>query len=718
MAHIGGCVFNASTDYYQGAPAPAQQLLGDMACAATITPATLPPNNSAQWATFQSEGGDDSDPDNNSLYGIGIRNNGGVIVWSYFHEYGNGNNVRVDSTVLAVAGVQTTVIPNRDIVAKTIEFIINGVATAPVPYSQNPTGGVNGFFRIGRAFTAGQNILGTVSNAMIWNDKLSGEDKPKYHNIIENGLFYQGETLQDISPAALVSHYPVTGEDIEIDLMGAANLTKNGTPTPVAFSTGTKSPDLGPTTRQGYAWGGTSHFLSDTVALYERDDDASWTLLQSNTAPFAGLSGTPDHIGDPCVDDTHLYAGISNYPSTASNHLVKHLKSDLGRVASVALAADRGTSAVAIDIPNSLLYVSSFISNRIGIYDTDLADVADIFITPYHDKIQGLFEKNGYLYALQDGGAVLIIDPDDGQVVHKCDFGGNWFEYEGWDVVGTDVRALINEGSSVDKVHILTNMPMAVAGGVTLSAADTTQSQLSDPATLAQHYALTALGSGQGQLSDIVGLVEHNLLAVQGSAQVQASEAVVVSENSVLPLSDSAQLQACDAVSLTENSLLLLADSSQNQAGDAAVVTEHQTGTLTMVDTAQLQASALVVLTQHHALVPVDSAQQPFSDTANLTENSLLSMVDSSQLQAGDAVAVTENSGSAAVAVLDTFQTQMSDPVLLFQHNILAALDSSQLQFSDPLLLSAFTFRAKLYVSGKIFSSGLRGQISPLKLNP
>ena len=457
MANIGGAVFNSSSDYYDGSPVSAQQITGDMAFAVTLTPSALPASDSTSWAFMQGADGETSDT--NILYGVGIRNNSGTSYWSYFHESGAGANHRVDSTVQVIgAGTQQTVVCLRDTTTKTVRFIVDGVDEGAFSYSTNPLDGSSTHMRVGKSWTAGQEWKGVISNLVVWSDILSVTDAQKYDNTITNDLIGGDQTINDISNSTLVSHYPITGSGTEIDLQGAVNLALQGSPTTVDFTNSFTSPDIA-TTRQGYTTNGTSHFLSDTVELTERD--GSWTLLQTNSSPFTGLSGSPSHIGDICTDGTYLYAGISDYPSTTSNHLVKYLTSDLSTDSGVSLGSTRGTSAVAIDTVNSKLYASSFVADTIDIYDADLTYESTINITPSHDAIQGLTYRHGYLYAMTHSSFLLIIDPLDGQIIHRHIMQGSYTEREGIDYSQNTLRHLIRETATVDKVHYYSDVPLA-----------------------------------------------------------------------------------------------------------------------------------------------------------------------------------------------------------------------------------------------------------------
>lgn len=468
--NIGGALFNSSGDKYAATSSPsAHSITGDLSLAATITPTALPSSNAADWAVFSLDSGETEAT--NALYGLGIRNNGGTSYWSYFHEYGSGNNKRVDSdVVVGGTGVRQTVVIVRDISAKTIKFIVDGVDEGDFGYSDNPTGGADTNFTIGKSASGGQEIQGTVDGVVLWDAALSVVDAQKYDAVYTGGLANLTSFVNDIDAANLVCYYQLTSESGANDLLGDATLGLTGTGVTVTpFTTDFTSPNLNPNAAQGYATDGTDHWIFDTDRFSRHDDDASWTELDANTSPFTGLVGSPDHLGDGCVDDTYVYAATSNYPLTTANNLVKYNKSDLSRHSSISLSAARGTSSVGINPSAGLLYVSNFTDSTIDIYTTDLVYQSTINITPYHDEIQGVTYKNGWLYCLDTHGVLLIVKPSDGTLVYRKDLGSD-IEYEGVDFTQDEFRYLSKVTGSEFTVKYLSDVP-ASAGGSTVSVA-------------------------------------------------------------------------------------------------------------------------------------------------------------------------------------------------------------------------------------------------------
>jgi len=474
-------VTNGSNQYYTAGVNAAQQIAGNLTIAINTKPLSLPGNNAAEWVVFQSIGGESSAT--NALYGFGYRNNGGTIVLSAFHESGNGSNHRVDTNIAVSANDDLKILIRRNITAKTYQFIVNNVDRGAFSYTTNPAGGGNTRLRIGAAYANGTNATQYAHNESseigIWSDMISDNDVTDYFNDVD---------ISQIDTLNRVSHYRlIGGTATEVDSTGGYNLTRSGSPNSPVITTETNvSPNLGATTRQGYATDGTFHYTSDNDKIKKHNDDATWSIAVINSSALTGLTGTPNHIGDIAVVNGKIYGAVNNYTSCSINsdhQLVVWDASDLSLISTTPITDHTAAAAVAVDPKAGEIYIASYCDgSEIQVHDlTTMAYKNAITLSTSLTNIQGLAYKNGFLYAMETDGDLFQIVRDTGAVIWHENRNDNFVEYEGIAFNNGALAFLAHETGSTYKVHFITGVP---AGKVT------------------RYYMCQVLGDGDRQSED------------------------------------------------------------------------------------------------------------------------------------------------------------------------------------------------------------------------
>lgn len=176
---------------------------------------------------------------------------------------------------------------------------------------------------------------------------------------------------------------------------------------------------------EGVAYDGTYIYGMAPTAFYKYN--SSLTLVDSNTSPFAGITPTPDHMGDGETYSGKLYEPLEVYSSCGggfSNQALAVYDTTTAGMPLITynnISADaHEVSAVAVDGADSKLYVSSFCDgSKLWIYDmTTLTLESTLTLSNSIASIQGLSydPANGLLYAFDNGLIVYSINPASGIV--------------------------------------------------------------------------------------------------------------------------------------------------------------------------------------------------------------------------------------------------------------------------------------------------------------
>ena len=215
---------------------------------------------------------------------------------------------------------------------------------------------------------------------------------------------------------------------------------------------------------EGYTTDGTYHYVISTTSLIKCLDNAGWTVIATNSTPFAGLTGY-SHLGDGCYYNGKLYVAGEYYNSCAdfsSQSIFVFNASDLSRD-SVHNISAQGHEVSGIAVANGVLYVTDFCRGAaIHKYDlTTFAYLGDIALSVVIPQIQGITYKNGVLYLAQDTagstGALwgVVIQSGVAAIVMATpkEYTGEW---EGVDFSQDTMRWLCNDIGGGNRVYYFT----------------------------------------------------------------------------------------------------------------------------------------------------------------------------------------------------------------------------------------------------------------------
>jgi hypothetical protein len=223
------------------------------------------------------------------------------------------------------------------------------------------------------------------------------------------------------------------------------------------------SPDV--KCHQGYATDGTNHYTFDNQVIYKWRGDQKWSLMMSNNAPFAGVSGL-NHFGDGDYFEGKLYLvaefwmSCTNYASqsilifdaTSLGRLEVHnISAQHHEVAGLAIAPSEGAGGV--------IYVASYCDGS-KIFKYDLRTFEYLGPLPLSrplSNLQGVAWHGGRFYAPEDGGDIYTFMAD-GRVsllYHDTHNGS----HEGLKYAGVGLRWLIDEGPGKQRIHYISAMP-------------------------------------------------------------------------------------------------------------------------------------------------------------------------------------------------------------------------------------------------------------------
>lgn len=216
-----------------------------------------------------------------------------------------------------------------------------------------------------------------------------------------------------------------------------------------------KSPDTD--SHQGYTTDGTFHYTFDTLKIWKRNDDSTWSEDSSNANPFTGINGS--HLGDGDYYNNKLYITGESWAdcNTFSNQqILVYSTSDLSRDSANDISAQgeevSGLVVVEDDGDNGIIYTVSFCNgSKIWKYDlSDFSFLGTISLSQTLNNVQGLTYKNGFFYISESGGGLYKVT-STGTVtsIYLSIEGGN---HEGLDFSQSTLRWMIDGGSN-EEVH-------------------------------------------------------------------------------------------------------------------------------------------------------------------------------------------------------------------------------------------------------------------------
>lgn len=168
---------------------------------------------------------------------------------------------------------------------------------------------------------------------------------------------------------------------------------------------------------QGVAWDGTYWYITDTNGI--RKYDSSWVLQTSNMDPIdaAGLTGSANHCGDPCVYGGELYIPMEAYPAVSDQYVVVFNLSDLSYNRKYDVTTyDHEMSSIDYWDTEGVFVISDYTdSYTIHTYSTDFSSHNTITLDTAVANAQGIAARNNYVL-LNSNGAGLYHVLADGTV--------------------------------------------------------------------------------------------------------------------------------------------------------------------------------------------------------------------------------------------------------------------------------------------------------------
>lgn len=270
-------------------------------------------------------------------------------------------------------------------------------------------------------------------------------------------------------------------------------------------------------------------------------------------------------------------------------------------------------------------------------------------------------------------------------------------------------------------------MLFGAAGGVTLTVASATHSNVVDVLVLTQvnllavaeavhgnavdgvglvpGYSLTVADALHGNAIESVALLQANMLAVSDTVHANASDNVALVQKSVLAVSDGIHANAADAVALLQGYLLTVAGATHGNAADSPLLSVAISLSVagashgnTAEAVALLQKSILAVAETIHGHA-VESVNLQIAGNlgvqsaihANQADNvSLLqaSILDVSGAIHTHSVVNIALSNSVQLAVADALHANAADSVQLTPAHVLAVASALHLHAADAISLS------------------------------
>jgi hypothetical protein len=177
---------------------------------------------------------------------------------------------------------------------------------------------------------------------------------------------------------------PALGEVVDLSATVAAapnsatptgSVTFYSTPQTLVFNPMYTSPPV--QAYQGWTTDGTYYYTIDTDHFEKRNMDAAWSIVTSNTAPFAGLNPAMNHVGDGKYYNGNLYLPVQGSNSSFCDAQYQTIAvydtttAGLPLVNSMDVSADvPDVSAVAVVPSQNAIYVAPYcVGSTLWIYD-------------------------------------------------------------------------------------------------------------------------------------------------------------------------------------------------------------------------------------------------------------------------------------------------------------------------------------------------------------
>ena len=172
--------------------------------------------------------------------------------------------------------------------------------------------------------------------------------------------------------------------------------------------------------RQGIAWQGGEYWVSGSATLSRYDGD--WNLIGLNEAPFDGMDGGINHIGDIDVYDGELYAGVEYFADGGAQDIQIAVYDAETLKLSRCYAFDPSSgqtevSGIAVDPDHGIIWMCSWADGETGRYLYKYALEDGAYLGKTHLQcppqwIQGVAYHDGCLYLTADDGTADLGEPD------------------------------------------------------------------------------------------------------------------------------------------------------------------------------------------------------------------------------------------------------------------------------------------------------------------
>ncbi len=177
--------------------------------------------------------------------------------------------------------------------------------------------------------------------------------------------------------------------------------------------------------RQGIAWEGGEYWVSGSATLSRYDGD--WNRIGLNEAPFDGMDGNINHIGDIDVFGGELYAGVEYFSDGAAQDICIAVYDAETLQLKRCHAFDPSSgqtevSGIAVDPDHGIIWMCSWADGETGRYLYKYALEDGAYLGKVHLQcppqwLQGVAYHEGFLYLTADDGTADLGESDH---LYRC----------------------------------------------------------------------------------------------------------------------------------------------------------------------------------------------------------------------------------------------------------------------------------------------------------
>lgn len=225
---------------------------------------------------------------------------------------------------------------------------------------------------------------------------------------------------------------------------------------------------------QGWCTDGTYYYVFEQDAIRKRSR-SDWSIISSNTNVFAGLNGSPNHLGDGDIYGNYLYNPVEYYSGSCSTpssdlQIARYDLSTLALADTHTITGPTEIGALAIDGARGVIYVSSYCDpTQIFCYSlSDYSRLPSIQLSSRDfnfKNIQGLAYRNNSLWiSCISSGAVapnrFLVNVDlTGQVRQICSIFETSAQLEGVNFDSDGKIGVMQDDGGVNQYIYFYNLP-------------------------------------------------------------------------------------------------------------------------------------------------------------------------------------------------------------------------------------------------------------------